>query len=95
MKLLFSSRGEQFSNNALKKSTNILALKYTNYVTPLATHDMKVHFWKDKQHKAQDSTATHATLIQLKRKSEGQDHKLYMDNFFSSADLFDDLTKKK
>jgi hypothetical protein len=44
---------------------------------------------------AQDLTATHATVTLLTRKVEGRGHKLYMDNFFSSPDLFDDLTKKK
>jgi hypothetical protein len=42
-----------------------------------------------------DMTVTHATVRHLTRKVEGHRHKLYMDNFFSSPDLFDDLTERK
>jgi hypothetical protein len=56
---------------------------------------MKVYLGKGKQHKAQDLTATHAIVIELTRKVGRRGHKLYMDNFFSSANLSDDLTKKK
>ena len=44
---------------------------------------------------AQHMTATHVTLTELTRKIEGHSHKLYMDNFFSSPELFDDLVKKQ
>jgi hypothetical protein len=35
--------------------------------------------------------ATHATVRSLTRRVKGVGHKLYMDNFFSSPDIFDDL----
>ena len=44
---------------------------------------------------AQHLTATHATVTELTRKIEERGHKLYMDNFISSPELFDDLTKKQ
>jgi len=44
---------------------------------------------------AQHVTTTHATVTELMRKIEGRGHKLYMDNFFSSPELFDDLVKKQ
>ena len=44
---------------------------------------------------AQHMTATHATVTELMRKIKGHGHKLYMDNFFSSPELFDDLAKKQ
>jgi len=55
---------------------------------------MKVYLGKDRQRTAQHVTATHATVTELTRKI-GRRHKLYMDNFFSSPELFDDLVKKQ
>ena len=57
-------------------------------------YDMKVYLGKDTQRMAQHVTATHQTVTELKRKIEGHGHKLYMDNFFSSPELFNDLAKK-
>ena len=56
---------------------------------------MKVYLGKDRQRTAQHVTATHVTVTELTRKIEGRGHKLYMDNFFSSSELFDDLVKKQ
>ncbi|PNF33381.1 hypothetical protein B7P43_G04175 [Cryptotermes secundus] len=55
---------------------------------------MKVYLGKDRTHADQDVTATHATVRDLCRRIEGVGHKLYMDNFFSSPDLFDELMTK-
>jgi hypothetical protein len=57
------------------------------------TYDMKVYLGKDRQRTAQHVTATHATVTELTRKTEGREHKLYMENFFSSPELIDDLVK--
>ena len=59
------------------------------------TYDMKVYLGKDRQRTAQHVTATHATVTELMRKIEGRGHKLYMDSFFSSPELFDDLANKQ
>ena len=56
---------------------------------------MEVCMGKYRQHTAQHVTATHATVTELTRKIEGRGHNLYMDSFFSSPELFDDLTKKQ
>ena len=56
---------------------------------------MNVYLGQDRQRAAQHLTATHATVTNLTSGVEGFGHKLYMDNFFSSPDLFDDLTQKK
>ncbi|PNF30070.1 hypothetical protein B7P43_G04241 [Cryptotermes secundus] len=58
------------------------------------TYDMKVYLGKDRTHADQDVTATHATVRDLCRRIEGVGHKLYMDNFFSSPDLFEELMTK-
>ena len=59
------------------------------------TYDMNVYLGKDIQREAQHLTATHNTVANLTRAVEGFGHKLYMDNFFSSPDLYDDLAQKK
>jgi len=59
------------------------------------TYDMNVYLGKERQREAQHLTATLATVTNLTRGVEGFGHKLYMDNFFSSPDLFDDLAQKK
>ena len=59
------------------------------------TYDMKVYLGKDRQRTAQHVTATHATVTELTRKTEGRGYKLYKDSFFSSPELFDDLVKKQ
>jgi len=56
---------------------------------------MEVYLGKDRQHTAQHLTVTHVTVTELTRKVEGHSHKLYIDNFFSSPALFDDLAKKQ
>jgi len=59
------------------------------------TYDMNVYLSKDRQRVAQHLTATHATVTNLTRGVEGFGHKLYMENFSSSPDLFDDLAQEK
>jgi len=55
---------------------------------------MNVYLSKDRQRAAQHLTATHNTVANLTRGVEGFGHKLYMDKFFSSPDLYD-LAQKK
>jgi len=56
---------------------------------------MNVFLGKDRQREAQYLTAPHNTVANLTRAVEGFGHKLYMDNFFSFRDLYDDLAQKK
>jgi len=56
---------------------------------------MNVYLGKNRKRTAQHMTATHVTMTELMRKVEGRGHKLYIDNFFSSPELFDDLANKK
>ena len=55
------------------------------------TYDLNVYLIKDRQRPAQHQTATHTTVTNLTRGVERFCHKPYMDNFFSSPDLYDDL----
>jgi hypothetical protein len=59
------------------------------------TYDMRVYLGKDSRFATDDMTATHATVRHLTRRVEGLGHKLFMDNFFSSRRLFDDLERCK
>lgn len=56
---------------------------------------MKVYLGKDRQRMAQHMIATHVTVTELMRKIEGRGRRLYIDIFFSSPELFDDLARKK
>jgi len=58
------------------------------------TYDITLYVGKDRQRTAQHLTATHVTVSELTRKIQGCGHKLYMDNYFSSPDLFNDLAMK-
>ena len=58
------------------------------------TYDMNVYLGKDRQRAEQHLTATHSTVTSLTKGVEGCGHKLYMDSFFSSPDLYD-LAQKK
>ena len=65
-------------------------------MTQVIRHDReKVYLGEDTQRTAQHLTATHATVAELTRNIEGCGHKLYIDNFFSFPELYNNLTKKK
>ena len=51
--------------------------------------------WVDSHSATDDMTATHATVRHLTCRVEGLGHKLFMDNFFSSPRLSDDLLRWK
>jgi len=58
-------------------------------------YDMNIYLGKDRQRAEQHLTAKHSAVTSLTKGVEGFGHKLYMDSFFSSPDLYDDLAQKK
>jgi hypothetical protein len=58
------------------------------------TYNMSVYLGRDRKNVTATMTATHATVSGLTTRIENLGHKLYMYNFFSSCDLFDDLHTK-
>ena len=59
------------------------------------TFDMRVYLGKDSPSATYDMSATHATVRHLTCNVEGLEHKIFMDNFFSSPRLFHDLDRHK
>jgi hypothetical protein len=59
------------------------------------TCDMRVYLGRDSHSATDDVTAIHATVKHLTYRVEGLGHKIFMDNFFSSPRLFDDLDRCK
>jgi len=59
------------------------------------TYDMRVYLGRDSHSTTDDMTATHASVRHLTSRVEGLGHKIFMDNFFSSPSLFDDLNRRK
>jgi hypothetical protein len=58
------------------------------------TYDMRVYWGRD-CHSTTDMTVTYAAVRHLTCRVESLGHKIFMDNFFSSPRLFDDLERYK
>jgi len=56
---------------------------------------MKGYLGRDSHSATDDMTATHTTVRHLTCRVEGLGHKLFIDNFFSSPRLFDNLMRRK
>jgi len=54
---------------------------------------MRVYFGRDSHSATDDMTATHTTVKHLNSRVEGLGQKIFMDNFFSSPRLSDDLDR--
>ena len=56
---------------------------------------MRVYLGRDSHSAIDDMTTTHAAVGYLTFRVDGLGHKIFMDDFFSSARLFDDLDRRK
>jgi hypothetical protein len=52
---------------------------------------MSVYLGKQRQNTTAQITATNGTVLQVIRRVEGMGHEIFMDNYFTSPALFDDL----
>jgi len=59
------------------------------------TYDMRAYLGRDSHSATDDMTAAHATVRHLTCRVEGLGHNIFIDNFFSSPRLFDDLHRCK
>jgi len=59
------------------------------------TYDVRVYLGRDSHSATDDMTATHAFVRYLTSRIEGLGHKIFMDNFFSSPRISDDLDRHK
>jgi hypothetical protein len=59
------------------------------------TCDEVAYHGKQCANAAENVTPTHGTVLKLVRKVEGVGHKLFMDTYFSSPQLFSDLCSRK
>jgi hypothetical protein len=59
------------------------------------TYDMSVYLGKQRLLATQQMSATHGTVVELVKRVRGLGHKLYMDSYFSSPALIDDLVGRK
>lgn len=59
------------------------------------TFDMSVYLGKQKNNADTGITPTHGSMLELVHKVEGVGHKIFMDNYFTSPKLFNDLLSRK
>jgi len=75
----------------IPKKTKCFSIKIYKLCDELGyTYDMKVYLGKGSHPASDDMPATHETVTHLTCRVKGLEHKIFMENFFSSARLFDD-----
>jgi len=87
-------KGRAIFRQYIPKKTKRFGIKiYKLYDESGYTYDMKVYLGRDSHSATDNMTATHATVRQMTCRVEDLGHKIFMDNFFSSPRLFDDLDR--
>ena len=89
-------KGRRVFRQYIPKKHKRFGIKIYKLCDSLAyTYDMSVYLDKQRQHATAEITATHGTVLQVIRRVEGLHHKIFMDNYFTSLALFDDLFQRK
>ena len=89
-------KGKVIFRQYIPKKHKRFGIKIYKLCDPLGyTYDMSVYLGKQRQHATAEITATHGTVLQVIRRVEELKHKVFMDNYFTSPALFDDLFQHK
>ena len=95
-KVIVKFKGRAIFRQYIPKKRKCFCIKiYKLYDESWYTYDMKLYLGRDSHSATDDMTATHVTVRHLTSRVEGLGHKIFMDNFFSSPKLFDDLDRCK
>jgi len=84
-----------FRQYNLKKRKRFGIKIYKHFDESGHTYDIRVYLGRDSHSVTDDMIATHATVRHLTSRVEDLGHKKFMDNFFSSPRLFDNLARCK
>ena len=89
-------KGRVIFRQYISKKRKCFGIKiYKLYDESGYTYDMRVYLGGDSHSATDNMTATHAAVRHLTCTVEGLRHKIFMDNFFSSQRLFNDLDRCK
>jgi hypothetical protein len=95
-KVLMLYKGQGIFQQYIPKKHKRFGIKIYKLCDSLGyTYDMSVYLGKQRQHATAQITATHGTVLRVIRRVEGLGHKVFMDNYFTSSALFDDLFQCK
>jgi len=95
-KVIVSYKGRVIFQQYIPKKRKRFGIKIYKLCDSLGyTYDISVYLGKHRQHATAEITATHGTVLQVIRRVERLGHKVFMDNYFTSPALFEDLFQRK